>query len=373
MSNLVRHSPTALKRYMSDMEISADELAQISSIAVSKISTALNQDQIFKLNQLESIAKALFVPTVYLTTDEYVFEREAPELIEFRNQKNISENRYKYRALIEEFARVRQDYLEVIESLEEEALPFNLELTGDDAIEDAQRIESYFNFHTTKKIQYSADDYFRAWRSIVESKDVLVINKGREKFGSDGMSLFFSAVPVIVIFSSGQSPSRQLFTLIHELVHIGLGQSVFDGYLTESNKKIERYCDLVAGYVIAPSSIINELYDPEKSLNDNVLVIRNKTKASKAAIAIQLKNINLITSFELNDYLDYIRPPESPSGGFGQSKDNMVLKYYGREFVSRVMNALWQNSISASTAKQILGISSSSTGVLRDLQDKVFS
>jgi len=195
--------------------------------------------------------------------------------------------------------------------------------------------------------------------------------RGREKFGSDGMCLYFNAAPVIAIFSSGQSPSRKLFTLIHEIVHLGLGESVFDGHLLESNSKLEKYCDRVAGYVVAPPQIVNESFNKALNLEDNILLIRKKTKASKAAIAIQLKILGLINQNQLNEYLDYIKPKEG--GGFGSKKENMVLKYFGHSFVEKVMSAMWQDQISSNIAKDILGFhKKSKPSAFKELQQKVF-
>ena len=36
---------------------------------------------------------------------------------------------------------------------------------------------------------------------IVELMDVVVIDRGRDKFGSDGMCLYFDAVPIIAILA----------------------------------------------------------------------------------------------------------------------------------------------------------------------------
>ncbi|MEG8243214.1 ImmA/IrrE family metallo-endopeptidase [Acinetobacter baumannii] len=99
------------------------------------------------------------------------------------------------------------------------------------------------------------NDYYSSWRNIFESKDILVIEKtSRESFSSDGFCLWFDIVPVIVVLSTGQAAERRLFTIMHELVHLGLRQSVFDGKINTigNNNKTERYCDSVAGHVIAP-------------------------------------------------------------------------------------------------------------------------
>jgi len=61
---LVKHSPNALRRYMTDMNVSASALANLTKISQSKINKALDEVEVFKLSHLETISKVLFVPTV---------------------------------------------------------------------------------------------------------------------------------------------------------------------------------------------------------------------------------------------------------------------------------------------------------------------
>ncbi|MBB4834922.1 ImmA/IrrE family metallo-endopeptidase [Acinetobacter schindleri] len=371
---LVRHSITALQRYMADMNLSADELARLSKIADSKIIKALNEEgPVLKLTQLEKIAKILFVPTVYLTTDQYVFKRDTPDLVEHRNKFDISENKYKYRALIEEFSQVRQNYISIKEALDEDISEFKLKLSGNiqQAEQDAETIVEYFGFRNYKKKIKNNDDYYNSWRQLVEDKDIIVLDRGAEKFGSDGMCMYYKIFPVITIFSSGQYSSRKLFTLIHEIVHLGLGQSVFDGRMMESQQEIERYCDRVAGYVLAPKDIIEKHFDEELPLDDIVQLIRKDTKASKAAIAIQLKTLGYIGNKDLSEYLEYIKPKND--GIPNNKKENTVLRYFGYNYVEKVLSAMWQEQISSSTAKSILGFrKESNRESFKHLQEKVF-
>lgn len=370
---LVKHSVRALNRYMAEMNLSAEELARLSKIADSKIFKALVSDEVFKLSQLEKISKILYVPTVYLTTDKFIFNRDAPKLVEHRNKLDISENKYKYQALIEEFSQVRKSYISVKDALDEEISIFDLQLSGkiETAELDAKKIIEYFGFHKFQKKVKNNDDYYNSWRQLVEDKEILVLDRGAEKYGSDGMCMYFEILPVIAIFSSGQYPSRRLFTLIHEIVHLGLGQSVFDGKMTESQKEVERYCDKVAGYVLAPKEIIDKHYRDDLSLDESVKHIRKETKASKAAIAIQLRTLNYISKSELDDYLEYIKPKND--GIPNNKKENTVLRYFGHNFVEKVLSAMWQEQISSSTAKSILGFrKESNRDSFKHLQEKVF-
>ena len=371
---LVKHSPSALKHYMTDMFISADELALKTNISIKKIIQSMEtEDKIFKLSQLQKIAEKLFVPTVYLSTTKFIFNRDEPELTEFRNIEDFSEFSYKDRALIQEVCKVRGDYLSILDSLGEEPLNFSLKLKGENSIEDANKIIEYFGFHKSAKKIQSQDDYFRSWRLLVEEKSILVIDKPKDNFGSDGLCLYFDKVPIITIFSTGQSYSRRLFTLIHEIVHLGLGQSIFDGKLLQENpQKLERYCDEVAGHVVAPLNIIHQYYNSDLSLEDNILKIRKYMKASKAAIAIQLKNIGYISWNELKLFLTDLEKRNIDFAG-GPKKESLVLNYFGHKFVEKVMSAMWNEAIPATTAKQILKFNEKhSAESFSKLQSKVF-
>lgn len=215
------------------------------------------------------------------------------------------------------------------------------------------------------------DDYYNSWRQLVEDKDIIVLDRGAEKYGSDGMCMYYKTFPVITIFSSGQYASMKLFTLIHEIVHLGLGQSVFDGKMTESQKEIERYCDCVAGYVLAPKDIIEKHFSEDLTLDEVILLIRKETKASKAAIAIQLKTLGYIEKDVLSEYLESIAPKND--GIPNNKKENTVLRYFGHNYVEKVLSAMWQEQISSSTAKSILGFrNTSSRESFKHLQEKVF-
>lgn len=373
-SGLVKHSASALKHYMTGMNISVQELALKTKISESKIIRALNSDEkILKLSQLQKIGEKLFVPTVYLSTSKYFYNRERPDYVEFRNNNDFEFNAYRDKALIEEICSVREDYLSILESLEESPDGFFLKLKGDNPIEDAKKIIDYFSFHTSKKKIQNQDDYFKSWRLLVEEKSILVIEKPKFSYGSDGLCLFFSEVPIITIFSSGQNPSRKLFTLIHEIVHLGLGQSVFDGKLMQENQRsIERYCDQVAGHVVAPINIISSKYDPKLTLENNIARIRSVVKASKASIAIQLKNIGYISQENLNDYLFSLESKKVDFKG-GPKKESLVLNYFGYNFVEKVFSAMWREAIPAATAKQILRFNdSNSSESFNKLQSKVY-
>lgn len=379
MTNFIQHSPTALISYMDQIGgLSANELAYKSELKLSTIKELLTSNQpVITLSELERIAQVLFVPSVYLTTSDEMYVPEVPEIVDHRNLENIGNSTYSYNAVVREAIQARQDYIHLIESMDSEPLPFTLQLSGQDAISDAAIISKYFDFKgQSKKAQHN--DYYSSWRNILESKDILIIEKSsNESFGSDGFCLWFDVVPVIVVLSTGQSAERRLFTILHEVVHLGLRQSVFDGFINSlSNENtIERYCDSVTGHVIAPFEILELLYDPVLTLDELVSKVRKKVKASRPAIAIQLKLAGYITNNELKLYLTKLEDLKISKRKNAEVKipaSTRIISKYGKYFVQTVISAMYQNNISSTKAKNILGIKDThKASTFKDVQKRV--
>lgn len=380
MTDFVQHSPLAIQRYMEQIGMrSADELAKKSGLLLSTIQKLLDAETpILKLSELETIAQVLFVPCVYLTNSQLEYTPNLPQIIDHRNMEDAQNSSYAYQSVIREALKAREDYLYVLETMGEEPLAFTLSLSGQDKLADAQAISDYFDLQNQKR-QVKHNDYYSAWRNIFESKDILVIEKtSREAFGSDGFCLWFDVVPVIVVLSTGQAAERRLFTIMHELVHLGLRQSVFDGKINLSNQtnSIERYCDAVAGHAIAPYELLKSCYQSDLTVDEFVNRVRSKAKASRPAIAIQLKLAGYISEQQLRAYLkqlDQIQVEKKQQGEVKIPASTRIISQYGRYFVQTVIAAMSHNTISATTAKNILGIKSTyKPSTLQDVQRQVY-
>lgn len=365
----------ALEHYREQVSISVDELAKKTDIPKKSIMQAIESDfPIFKLSELESIANVLYVPAIYLSNDSITYTPNIPQVIDHRNANHASTDNYKYKSCVLEASSARENYLFVLDAMQESAKKFSLQLSGDDAVADAKRIEEYFNLKGQRK-EPKHNDYYSSWRNILEASDILVLEKSRTDLDSDGLCLYYETVPVIVIFSTGQAAERRLFTMIHELVHLGLKESVLDGTMTKSSYLTERYCDEVAGHVIASEDIINKYFRKDLSLDEAIKQIRKEVKASRPAIAIQLFITGRITREELNIYLNSLGKvkPTQTKKDIKIPASTLIISHFGKYFVQSVMNAMWHNTISTSTAKEILGIKAHyKPNTLNQVREKVF-
>lgn len=371
-TKLIKHSPKAYSHYREQLSLSEEMLAKKTSISLAKIERAQHpeDDAIFTFNQLKKIAEVLLVPEFYLLSDN-LQESNIPCVVDHRNKEDIEddENKYQCSKVIREVAEIREDLLYTYECIDVEPKSFKLELRGNDEQYDASAIREFLEISKNNFRVDGDDDYYKSWRNLIEKKDILVIEISRQKIGSEGMALFYPILPIITILSSGQNNSRKLFTMIHELVHLGLRESSLDGDLLKSKQIIEQYCNRVAGYVLVPESEIIKYFDNQASLEDNVINIRKALKVSKQSIAIQLRLTNRITQSELTAYLENLSTKNS--SGFGKSgRQYTAVNKFGKVYLQQVISAVWDSSLPVNTAMKILNLNS--VEQLSYLEQKVF-
>ncbi len=367
---LVKHSPKALDYYRNQVMISVDLLAKKTNIPPIKIEKAHKEDEVFTFNQIEKLAKVLLVSDFLLLTNK-LKEFDIPKNIDFRNNiaNDEQDKQYEMKKVIHEIVDNRENLLYTYDCLEIEPNKFDLKLMGENAINDAQIIREWLDVDTINP-KAENSDYYRSWRTAIESKDVLVFEIARKKVYSEGMSLFYPKLPIISILTSGQSPSRRLFTMIHELVHLGLRQSSVDGELLSAEQDdVERYCNQVAGYVLLPPKVADDIYNHNLPLKQNIINIRKQIKVSKEAIAIQLFFLDYISQNELNDYLSSLKVENKGFGGV--KKVYLSANQFGKIYIQQVLSAVWSDRISTKSAMDILNLKERND--LNTLEQKVFS
>lgn len=96
------------------------------------------------------------------------------------------------------------------------------------------------------------------WRSAIEESGIFVFKESFKQREISGFCLTDDEFPVIMV-NNTTARSRQLFTLIHELSHILVGESSLtkldDSYLSELSEEdasLERFCNAVAAEILLP-------------------------------------------------------------------------------------------------------------------------
>jgi Zn-dependent peptidase ImmA (M78 family)/transcriptional regulator with XRE-family HTH domain len=173
----------------------------------------------------------------------------------------------------------------------------------------------------------SWEDYYRDLVSRIEAVGILVMRQGdlghftRPLQVSEfrGFAIADSYAPMIFV-NHADAPGARLFTLIHELCHIWIGQSGISDGDTQTHRREEVLCNAVAAEFLVPEQEFMGLWRSGlESWRDNLPVLESRFHVSKWALARRALTCGYISQEE---YLRYIadekeayKNRESSSGG----------------------------------------------------------
>lgn len=104
-----------------------------------------------------------------------------------------------------------------------------------------------------------------------------------------------------LIFINGSDyPAAQLFTLIHELVHLLLGKGgITDAEMFSSHSsKTERFCNQAAAEFLVPEKELKEKWNGKLSADENIIALIKYFKVSSLVMISRAEQTGLISSSE---------------------------------------------------------------------------
>lgn len=167
-----------------------------------------------------------------------------------------------------------------------------------------------------------------------------------------GFALVNKIAPYIFV-NSGDAPTAQLFTLVHEAVHIMLGISAGHAATdTLCREREEQYCDMVAAEFLVPATEL------QKEWCYGLKKCARKFCVSELVIARRAHDLNLMTDKEYREFwLIYskrpLKPKKNDSGG---SFYRTSLKRVGRMFAIHINNAVKSSQLSYIEAYRLTGL-----------------
>ena len=217
--------------------------------------------------------------------------------------------------------------------------------------------------------QRTADDAFKLLRGGAEGAGVFVLlmgNLGSHHTDIDarvfrGFALADSVAPFVVV-NEKDSRTAWSFTLLHELVHLWLGQTGVSGY--DGEGEIEKFCDTAAARYLLDLRELSELrvespvnLDELKNQIDEFAWRRN---LSRKMIAYNLLRSGLIpaaTYRQLSDLLDAERSTIRSNVGEGGANYYVVRRHrVGPALVDVVRRMMAGGTLSTTEAGRVLGV-----------------
>jgi Zn-dependent peptidase ImmA (M78 family)/transcriptional regulator with XRE-family HTH domain len=336
------------------------------------------------LRQLEQIAKAYRRPLLtfflskpprsetilkdYRTIGDRPIEKSSPEFNALRRQ--IEALQKEIRRLVE---KEGNKPIELIGS------PIHI----DNPSEFARLIHTKLSFtFENQQSVLDSDHLFSVIRERLDAIGIFVIRQGDlgsyhskiivEEFR--GLAISDPYAPFIVI-NPNDTPPALVFSLVHELAHLWLGESSISNYNTfEVEKNVyqtaanhlaryqqrERFCNGVAAEFLVPRSNLLEAWRNEYGETDDIIkAISLKFKVSRIVIARRLLEFDKITS---DDYWDlykqwkYERRERQKEEEGGPGYYIRIKSKFGIKLLHTVIESAKKGKISYNEASRLLNV-----------------
>ena len=302
MANRVNVKPDLLRWAVDRAGLSVDSL---TGVRVKPAARWLTGEAKPTLKQLQDFAAAVHVPFGYLFLDQPPDEKIP--IPDYRTYDN-NHPRRPSPDLIDTLHEVkrRQDWMrDYLVETGAEKLAFVGSITEKQSVDDAvERIRHNLGlavdwmFHRSNQ-----DDARRFLRNAVDDAGILISITGfvgmstHRTLNPDefcGFAICDDYVPALFV-NNNISLSSQMFTIAHELAHIGMGsEGVFDK--ADFYSKDEEFCDKIAAEFLVPKMLFREQWKKDNNGHSAFQNLAKAFKVSSIVIARRAFDLDLISS-----------------------------------------------------------------------------
>ncbi|MCK1571375.1 ImmA/IrrE family metallo-endopeptidase [Bradyrhizobium sp. 174] len=318
-----------------------------------ELSRELRRDPEPKSDLLRSVARELVLPPFAFYMQRLPTLEEAIPDFRSVNPEPAAKSRETVEAI--RLAEGIQRTLIELEAPGVEALP-KFTATTDEEI-DRFALKARAHFLITLEDQQEAKDarsFYVLVRRKIEELGILVLQESFPREDGSGFCLAHQTHPLVLINSKQQTRARRLFTLVHELGHVLMGQTGISDPFVRRNA-VERRCNRFAGSFLAPKSYISGLLggsvtrDPDL---DDVRWAARKLKLSQEATVLRLEQLSIYKAGSHSKWLSLVHgnnPDYSEKGGGGKqppAQEKVKLAKFGFAFATAFKRFLDQGLIS---------------------------
>jgi Zn-dependent peptidase ImmA (M78 family)/DNA-binding XRE family transcriptional regulator len=365
-------NPEILSWAMHRASLSVDMLARKVSVKPEKVSAWEVGEAKPTFKQAQKLAKATYIPFGYFFLSRPPEEHlPIPDLRTIESAQ-VHEPTPELRDIIKQVQLKQEWYKDYLKSSEQEPLSFvgrfSIKSKVSDVVRDIREMigvgvptRGTWNEYFSRIIQGAEDAGILVQRSGIVGNNTtrkLQVTEFR------GFAISDKYAPVIFINSS-DAPAARLFTLMHELAHIWVGESGISNINAHDTRE-EAFCNKVAGEFLVPEDRLRKAWSERESLLTNLDVISANLHVSKMVVARRALDCNYIDNETYKEYYaSVIKAFKEGGGGGGSFYRNAAAKNSVRFSHAVVAEAL-SGRLLLRDAGRLLGISPSKIKTYKD-------
>lgn len=311
-------------------------------------------------NQLSALSKLINVPTGLLILKKTI--TPVALNIDFRtiNSQKLSDISSELRDTILEMQE-KQDFLRDL--VENECSFVGIFNFGDNHAKVIEKARTLLGTEITKK-------RFDNYRKVLGDLGIFIFLNGKYKDNTHrpldlkefrGFVLSDKKAPIIFI-NQLDSKTGQLFTLIHEFIHLLYGNSdLLESEDSSIRSKTEAIINSITAEILVPKTLLINMFDEQKSIENNLEDIAKRFEVSKFVILRRLYDLSIISKdifsslqIELENEFEQLEKVSKTSRG-GNYNYNLKFRI-DNNFFKHVNNAVQQNKITYTDAFSIVGV-----------------
>jgi Zn-dependent peptidase ImmA (M78 family) len=185
--------------------------------------------------------------------------------------------------------------------------------------------------------QYSADGSFRHLRNAISDAGILVFKNGVVRNNTSrsldinefrAFALTDDYAPLIFI-NNKDSIEGKLFSLIHELVHIGVGANSIINLRQENSQipKLEAFCNGATAEILIPIDLFRENWNENsKDTDTKISVLSRHFKCSRLAIARRALDSGFLTYEKYAQALNMAKMATAKKSGGSRGGTHVINK-----------------------------------------------
>ena len=350
-----------------------EDAAEHIGVSLEKFAAWESGDKLPTMNQLEEIAKFYCRPVITFFMSSPPIEESS--LRDFRTMGGhyaVSPSRFFPALKIK--IEILHDTLKGIAESERMAKKdyvgsVCISTTIPDVVKKLNELLAWNN--DTRRRFRTPRELFDELRNRASSIGILVVLKGdlgsyHSKVSAEefrGICIADDVVPLIVV-NPNDYDNAWVFTLVHELVHILLGDSGISNDMTGGSVEREVFCNKVTGEFLVPSDSLRKLVQDKDIDLSFISSLAEKFRVSRFVISRRLLDVHLINkdkfnkiNTRLNEELKNYQKTKNAAKNSDRPNSNIVARFrIGVPVLNLIINASDDGLISYTQASTALGI-----------------